>query len=143
MLKNIHPLLSPDLMYVLLKMGHGDDIVLADGNFPADSHAQRLVRLDGHNVPEILEALLQFFPLDTFVDQPAGVMQPVDDQIPTPPIWQSYANLIQQHDPRKPELEKIERFEFYERARNAYAIIATSESALYANLILKKGVVTT
>tara|TARA_R110001592_G_scaffold72115_1_gene220119 strand:+ start:129616 stop:130143 length:528 start_codon:yes stop_codon:yes gene_type:complete len=143
MLKNIPPLLSPDLMYVLMKMGHGDDIVLADGNFPADSHAQRLIRLDGHGVPEILEAILQFFPLDTFVEQPAGVMHPVDDQTPTPPIWKTYADLIQQHDSRKAGLEKIERFEFYDRARNAYAIIATSESALYANLILKKGVVTT
>lgn len=141
MLNGIPPIISPDLMYVLMKMGHGDDIVLADGNFPADSHAQRIIRLDGHGIPEILSALLPFFPLDTFVDQPAGLMNPVDDQAAEPPIWQTYRELIHQHDDRAPELEKIERFEFYERARQAYAIIATSETALYANLILKKGVV--
>ncbi|MEQ8855777.1 MULTISPECIES: RbsD/FucU domain-containing protein [Gimesia] len=141
MLNGIPPIISPDLMYVLMKMGHGDDIVLADGNFPADSHAQRIIRLDGHGVPEILSALLPFFPLDTFVDQPAGLMNPVDDQAAEPPIWQTYRELIHQYDDRAPELEKIERFEFYERARQAYAIIATSETALYANLILKKGVV--
>lgn len=139
MLKGIPPILSPDLMHTMMKMGHGDDIVLADGNFPADSHAQRIIRLDGHSVPEILDAMLQFFPLDTFVDQPAGLMNPVDPA--TPPIWQTYETLIRQHDSREFELEKIERFEFYERARKAYAIIATSETALYANLILKKGVV--
>ncbi|MCH9656312.1 MAG: fucose isomerase [Planctomycetes bacterium] len=141
MLKGIPPIISPDLMHTLMTMGHGDDLVLADGNFPADSHAQLIIRLDGHGVPEILDAILQFFPLDTFVDQPAGLMNPVDDQSPEPPIWNTYRQLIQIHDSRKFELEKIERFEFYERAKNAYAIIATSETALYANLILKKGVV--
>tara|TARA_R110002095_G_scaffold28435_8_gene28326 strand:- start:456 stop:887 length:432 start_codon:yes stop_codon:yes gene_type:complete len=141
MLKGIPPILSPDLMHALMRMGHGDDLVLADGNFPADSHAQRIIRLDGHGVPEILEAILQFFPLDTFVDQPAGLMNPVDHQAAEPPIWETYQRLIHMHDSRNFELEKIERFEFYERARNAYAIIATSETALYANLILKKGVV--
>ncbi|QDV49403.1 RbsD/FucU family protein [Gimesia fumaroli] len=141
MLKGIPPILSPDLMNTMMNMGHGDDIVLADGNFPADSHAQRIIRLDGHGVPEILDAMLQFFPLDTFVDQPAGLMNPVDEKTAEPPIWSTYQQLIQKHDSRKFELEKIERFEFYERAKLAYAIVATSETALYANLILKKGVV--
>lgn len=142
MLKGIPPIISPDLMHTLMKMGHGDDLVLADGNFPADSHAQRIIRLDGHGVPEVLDAILQFFPLDTFVDQPAGLMNPVDEQAAEPPIWETYRQLIRQHDSRNFALEKIERFEFYERAKQAYAIIATSETALYANLILKKGVVT-
>ncbi|QDT41382.1 L-fucose mutarotase [Gimesia alba] len=141
MLKGIPPILSPDLMHTIMNMGHGDDIVLADGNFPADSHAQRIIRLDGHGVPEILDAMLQFFPLDTFVDQPAGLMNPVDEKTTEPPIWSTYQQLIQKHDSRNFELEKIERFEFYERAKQAYAIVATSETALYANLILKKGVV--
>ncbi|QDT98908.1 RbsD/FucU family protein [Gimesia aquarii] len=142
MLKGIPPIISPDLMCVLMKMGHGDELVLADGNFPAESHAQRIIRLDGHDVPQILDAILRFFPLDTFVEQPAGLMNPVDDQAAEPPIWETYQRLIQTHDGRSFELEKIERFEFYERAKNAYAIIATSETALYANLILTKGVVT-
>ncbi|MFK7778322.1 MAG: RbsD/FucU domain-containing protein [Gimesia sp.] len=141
MLKGIPPILSPDLMHTLMTMGHGDDLILADGNFPADSHAQRIVRLDGHGVPEVLDAILRFFPLDTFVDQPAGLMNPVDVQPSEPPIWETYRQLIQNHEKHSFELEKIERFEFYERAKNAYAIIATSETALYANLILKKGVV--
>lgn len=141
MLNGIPPLISPDLMCLLMKMGHGDEIVLADGHFPADSHAQRIIRLDGHGVSEILDAILQFFPLDTFVDQPAGVMNPVDEQLEAPPIWSTYCELIQKYDARTFDLEKIERFTFYERAKNAYAIVATSETALYANLILKKGVV--
>lgn len=141
MLHGIPPLISPDLMCSLMKMGHGDEIVLADGNFPADSHAQRVIRLDGHGVPDILDAILQFFPLDTFVDQPAGVMHPVDAQTEEPPIWSTYQELIQKHHINRFDLEKIERFTFYERARNAYAIVATSETELYANLILKKGVV--
>jgi len=141
MLKGIPPILSPDLMHTLMTMGHGDDLILADGNFPADSHAQQIIRLDGHGVPEVLDAILQFFPLDTFVDQPVGLMNPVDDQASEPPIWETYRQLIQNHETRQFELEKIERFEFYERAKTAYAIIATSETALYANLILKKGVV--
>lgn len=142
MLKGIPPIISPDLMCVLMKMGHGDELVLADGNFPAESLAQRIIRLDGHNVPQILDAVLHFFPLDTFVDQPAGLMNPVDNQATEPPIWETYRRVIQTHDGRSFELEKIERFDFYERAKNAYAIIATSETALYANLILTKGVVT-
>lgn len=141
MLKGIPPILSPDLMHTLMTMGHGDELVLADGNFPADSHAQQIIRLDGHGVPEVLDAILQYFPLDTFVDQPAGLMNPVDNQSVEPPIWESYRGLIHKHEERSFELEKIERFEFYKRAKAAYAIIATSETALYANLILKKGVV--
>lgn len=141
MLKRIPPCLSPELMSILMRMGHGDEIVLADGNFPAESHAQRLVRADGHGVPEILDAILRFLPLDTFVDHPASVMQPVDDAAPEPPIWQQFRATILKHEGRAIELRPVERFRFYDFARSAYAIVATGETAIYANLILKKGVV--
>lgn len=142
MLKHIPPCISPELMSVLMRMGHGDEIVLADGNFPAEAHAQRIVRADGHGVPAILDAILKFFPLDTFVDHPASVMEPVDPTTPEPPIWSEYRTLLQKHEGREIELRPVERFRFYDFARSAYAIVATGETAVYANLILKKGVVT-
>jgi len=141
MLKRIPPCLSPELMSILMRMGHGDEIVLADGNFPAESHAQRLVRADGHGVPEILDAILRFLPLDTFVDHPASVMLPVDEATPEPPIWAEFRATILKHEGRAIELRPVERFRFYDFARSAYAIVATGETAIYANLILKKGVV--
>jgi L-fucose mutarotase len=141
MLKGVPRLISPELMHVLMKMGHGDELVLADGNFPADSNAQRIVRADGHGVVEVLEAVLKFLPLDTFVEFPAAVMQPVDPKTPEPPIWNEFRNAITAAEGRSIPLQPIERFAFYERARQAYAIVATSDTALYANLILKKGVV--
>lgn len=141
MLKGIPPEISPELMFTMMKMGHGDEIVLADGNFPADSNAQRVVRADGLDVPTLLDAALRFFPLDTFVDRAAFVMQPVSPEGAEPPIWGRFRELLGRHEGRSVELELVERFAFYERARQAYAIVATSETALYANLILKKGVV--
>lgn len=141
MLKGIPAAISPDLMDVLMRMGHGDEIVLADGNFPADSHAQRIVRADGMGVPEVLEAILDFFPLDTFVDAPAVVMKPVDDDAPSPEIWTRFQVLLDAAEGKEVPIEQIDRFAFYERTKQAYAVVATSETALYANLILKKGVV--
>lgn len=141
MLKRIPPVLSPDLMQLLMQAGHGDEIVLADGNFPADSHARRIVRCDGHTVPVLLDAILQLFPLDTFVPAPAAVMQPVDEPAADPPIWSTYQSLMDKHEARTVKIERVERFAFYDRAKLAYGIVATSETALYANLILKKGVV--
>lgn len=141
MLKNIPPELTPDLMYVLMSMGHGDEIVLGDGNFPADSNAQRVVRSDGLDVPTILSAILTFFPLDTFETPAALVMEPVDADAPEPPIWQTFRKLLKRYEGREIELGRVAREAFYERSRKAYAIVATSETALYANLILKKGVV--
>jgi len=140
-LKSIPRIISPELMFVLMKMGHGDEIVLADGNFPADSNAQRIVRADGHAVSELLDAILQFLPLDMFVAEPAFVMRPVDDAEPEPPIWSDFRRIMKEHDGREVPVQQVERFAFYEQAKNAYAIVATSESVLYANLILKKGVV--
>ncbi len=141
MLKNIPNILSPDLFKILMEMGHGDEIVIADGNFPATSIAQRLIRLDGHGVPEILDAILIFFPLDTYVELPVGLMAvPPGDNI-KPVIWDKYRKIILESKEPFKEFEYIEKFAFYERAKKAYAIIATSEPALYANIILKKGVV--
>ncbi len=142
MLKGIPAILSPDLMKLIMEMGHGDELVLADGNFPAASNAVRLVRCDGHGVPEILDALLAFFPLDPYVEAPAGIMQAVEGDDTQPEIWKTYRKIITRHEPEWKDFERIERFAFYERARNAFGVVATSESALYANIILKKGVVT-
>lgn len=141
MLKNIPSILNPDLLKILMEMGHGNDIVISDGNFPAASVAQRLIRLDGHNVPEVLEAILKFFPLDTYVESPVGLMAVTPGDTYKPVIWEEYRKIIIESKEPFKDFEYIERFEFYERAKNAYAVIATSESSLYANIILKKGVV--
>lgn len=140
MLKNLPPILSPELMKTLMEMGHGDEIVLADGNFPAASVARRLVRSDGHGVPELLEAVLKFFPLDIYVDRPVGLMAVVPGDKTRPTIWEQYRTIIKASGEKFSDFEFIERFAFYERAKQAYAVVATSEKALYANIILKKGV---
>jgi len=140
MLKNIPPILSPELLKVLMEMGHGDEIVLADGNFPAASVAQRLLRCDGHGVPELLEAVLKFFPLDIYVEKPVGLMAVVPGDKTQPTIWETYRTIVRNSGERFSDFEFIERFAFYERAKKAYAVVATSEKALYANVILKKGV---
>ncbi|HEX2395572.1 MAG TPA: L-fucose mutarotase [Bacteroidales bacterium] len=141
MLKNIPSILSPDLLKIIMEMGHGDEIVIADGNFPSASIAQRLVRLDGHSIPDILEAMLRLFPLDTYVESPVGLMAVTPGDNYKPVIWEEYKKIIKGSKEPFKEFENIERFAFYERAKKAYAVIATGESALYANIILKKGVV--
>lgn len=141
MLKNIPNILSPELLKVLMEMGHGDEIVIADGNFPAASIAQRLIRCDGHGVPPILEAVLKLFPLDFFVEQPVALMAVVPGDKTKPTIWEEYRQIIKKNGEKFLDFEFVERFAFYERARKAYAVIATSEAALYANIILKKGVI--
>lgn len=141
MLKGVPRTISPELMHIIMSMGHGDELVIADGNFPSDSHAQRLVRCDGLSGPQIIEAVLKFLPIDTFVEDVAVVMQPVDASLPEPPIWSEFRRLLEQGEGRAISLTSIGRHEFYDRSREAYAIVATSETALYANLILKKGVV--
>ena len=140
MLKGISPILSPELLKILMEMGHGDELCIGDGNFPAASIAQRLVRLDGHGVTEILDAILALFPLDTYVDAPVTLMQVVPGDNVDPVIWKDYEKVIRKHESDK-KIENIGRFEFYDRAKKCYAVVATGESALYANIILKKGVV--
>lgn len=139
MLKNIPPIISPELLKILCEMGHGDEIVIGDGNFPAASNAQRLIRMDGHGVPEILDAILKLIPLDTYVESPVMLMATTKDD-PTPEIWAKYEEIITENN-GETNISQIERFDFYDRTKKAYAVIATSESALYANVILKKGVV--
>ena len=138
MLKKIPKILSPELVKILMEMGHGDEIVIADGNFPSASHAQNLVRADGHGAPELLEAILELFPLDTYA-KPVYLMAKVPgDPVPVP-IWDTYREIIRPHTDE--HVEMIARFAFYERAKKAYAVLATGETAIYANIILKKGVV--
>jgi len=141
MLKGIPSIIPPELLKILMEMGHGDEIVIADGNFPAASIAQRLVRCDGHGVPELLDAILKFFPLDPYVEAPVTLMQVVPGDPVETPIWNVYKDIVKKYEPKNNKFENIERFAFYERAKKAYAVIATGEKALYANIILKKGVV--
>ena len=144
MLKGIPKILSPELLKVLCEMGHSDRIVIADGNFPAETMGKNaiVIRMDGHGVPEILDAVLQLFPLDTYVEKPFSLMQVMPGDNVETPIWDVYADIVEKYEPRgKETMGQIERFAFYEEAKKAYAIIATGESALYANVMLQKGVV--
>lgn len=141
MLKGIPPAISPDLMNVLMRMGHGDDLVLADGNFPAETNARSLVRADGHSMTAMLDAILRVFPIDDFVETPVLVMNPVDPREPEPPIWNEFRRLLTKHERRPILLTPVDRFQFYDLAKKAFAIVSTGETAIYANLILKKGVV--
>ena len=137
-------MLSPELLKVLCEMGHGDSIVIADGNFPAQSMGKNgiVIRMDGHGVPEILEAILQVFPLDQYVDQPVSLMERVPGDNADVSIWKTYDKLIEAAEPRGTGvIQKLERFAFYEESKKAYAIIATSERSQYANVILQKGCV--
>ena len=142
MLKGIPDILSPELLKIMMEMGHGDTLVIGDGNFPAASIARdsRLVRLDGHGVPEILDAILRFFPLDPYVEAPVSLMEVVPGDPVKTPIWDEYARIVEKYEPGA-KIGRIERFRFYDEARKAYAVVATGETALYANIILQKGVV--
>lgn len=142
MLKGIPPILSPELFAVLMAMGHGDELVIADGNFPSASLAKRLLRADGHGVPPLLDAILLFFPLDRFVPRAVSLMEVVPGDSAKTDIWEEYRRIVRRHDSAFQEFEMVERFAFYKRAREAYAVLATSETAVYANIILKKGLVT-
>ena len=145
MLKGIPKILSPELLMVLDEMGHSDRIVISDGNFPAESMGRDaiVIRADGHGVPEILDAILQVFPLDSYVEHPVNLMEVMPGDPVETPIWDDYKKIVAKHDSRgAAAIGNIERFAFYDEAKTAYAIIATGESALYANIMLQKGVVT-
>lgn len=144
MLKNIPKILSPELLKVLCEMGHSDRIVIADGNFPAESMGKNaiVIRADGHSATELLDAILTVFPLDTYVEKPVSLMQVMPGDKVETPIWDEYKAIVKKHDERgEKAFGEIERFSFYDNAKECYAIIATGESALYANLILQKGVI--
>lgn len=145
MLKGVPQILSPELLKVLCEMGHSDRLVISDGNFPAESMGRDgvIIRCDGHGVPELLDAILKVFPLDTYVEKPVKLMEVMKGDTVETPIWETYKELIARYDPRGANaVETMERFRFYEEARCAYAIIATGEQALYANIMIQKGVVT-
>ena len=139
MLKGIPKILSPELLKVLAEMGHSDRLVIADGNFPAETMGKKaiVIRCDGHGVPELLDAILQVFPLDTYVDKPVNLMEVMPGDDVETPIWDINKEIVKKH-----AIGQIERFAFYRKAKKVYAIIATGESALYANIMLQKGVVT-
>ena len=144
MLKGIPKILSPELLKVLCEMGHSDRLVIADGNFPSESMGKnaKVIRCDGHGVPELLEAILTVFPLDTYVETPVSLMQVMPGDNVETPIWDEYKEIVSRFDERgQKAIGQTERFAFYEESKTAYAIIATGESALYANIMLQKGVV--
>lgn len=138
MLKNIPKIIPPELLKILCEMGHGDEIVIADGNFPSASIGQRVVYLTGNGAADVLEAVLKLIPLDTYA-KPLYLMEVVKGNNVETPIWDEYRAISKKYSDA--DFEFLERFEFYERAKKAYAVIATGEKALYANIILKKGVV--
>ncbi len=140
MLKNISPLISPELLKILAEMGHGDEIVIADGNFPGCAINPRVVRADGHGGVEMLDAILQLIPLDNYATDNVMLMQVMPGDDVETPIWDEYGEVLAKHEGNNVKLTNIERFAFYERAKTAYAVVATGEKALYANIILKKGV---
>lgn len=145
MLKGIPQILSPELLKVLCEMGHSDRLVISDGNFPAESMGKDaiVIRCDGHGVPEILDAILTVMPLDTYVENPMNLMEVMAGDTVETPIWDTYVEIVTKHDERgKEAIGHMERFTFYDESKTAYAIIATSEKALYANVMLQKGVVT-
>lgn len=141
MLKNIPKNLSPELIKVLMEMGHGDEIVIADGNYPAASNAKQLVRCDGLGVPELLESILKLLPMDTYQEYSIGLMKLAEGDPTIPVIWDDYKKIIKAAAVENEKIELITRQEFYDRGKEAYAIVATGEEAIYANILLKKGVV--
>jgi len=141
MLKGIPPILSPELMKILLEMGHGDELLIADGNYPRMGQPERVVRCDGHGIPELLEAILRFMPLDTFVENPVIFMEVVPGDPYIPEIWDTFREIGRRHEAEGLREKTVERQAFYALGAKTYAAVTTSESALYANIILKKGVV--
>jgi L-fucose mutarotase len=145
MLKNIPKILSPDLLKILCEMGHGDELVIGDGNFPSASIAAfngaRFVRADDHGVPELLQAIMSLFPLDAYAEHNAILMEVAKGDPVVPVIWDEYKKILVAAEGGQVKIGNMERFAFYERAKTAYAVLASGESALYANIILKKGVV--
>ena len=142
MLKGIPSLLSPELLKILMEMGHGDELVIGDGNFPAASCAQRLVRCDGHGCAEVMKALLTLFPLDDFVEAPLAVMQVPAGMFPgnKAPIWEAFRAAADTDLPTA-KFDMMDHDAFMERARKAFAVVQTGETALYGNIIIRKGVV--
>jgi L-fucose mutarotase len=141
MLIGIDPVISPQLLDTLFRMGHGDEIVLADSFFPGDSMNSRVIRADGIRIPQLLNGILALINLDSYVPRPIAMMAPVPGDILDEKVEQSYRTVIDRHWPDVPAIERIERFAFYERAKQAFAVLMTGETVKYGNIILKKGVI--
>lgn len=141
MLKNIPKVISPELMKQMMEMGHSDMLILADANFPGTAHAKRIIRADGILIPDLLEAVMQFFPLDYFIKNPVKLMKNLPSE-PVPDCWETYREIITRHDGAKAffDFEFIERLQFYVMAESAFTIVQTGDTARYANIILQKGV---
>ncbi|WP_394919824.1 RbsD/FucU family protein [uncultured Robinsoniella sp.] len=141
MLNNIPKIISPELMKVMMEMGHSDVLIIADANYPAAAHAKRLIRLEGVEVPELLEAILPFFPLDNFIEHPVRLMENLPTE-PVPEIWDVYDAILRKHDTDRAfgEFKLIDRLPFYEESEKAYLIVQTGTTARYANIVLQKGV---
>lgn len=140
MLYGISPLLSPDLLSCLCAMGHGDEIVLADAHFPGHSMNSQVLRADGLRIPELLDAILPLFVLDEYVESPLIMMAAVEGDKLDPAVETSYRAAVNRHWPKTPAILRIDRFAFYDRAMEAFAVVMTGELAKYGNIILKKGV---
>lgn len=141
MLIGVSPVISPELIGVLHRMGHGDEIVLADAFFPGDTCNSRVIRADGIRIPQLLEGILRLINLDSYVPAPVAMMAPVPGDQLDMSVEESYRKVIDRLWPGTPAMERIERFAFYERAKDAFAVVVTGETVKYGNIILKKGVV--
>lgn len=141
MLNHIPSILSPDLVKTLMEMGHGDEIIIADGNYPSSSQGVKVIRADGLKVAPLLDAILGFLPLDSYSEKSVTLMEVVKGDTTVPVVWDLYKHIIEEKGYTLDVLEHVDRFDFYTRSENVFAIIATSDEALYANIILKKGVV--
>ena len=140
MLKGISPLLSPDLLALLCRMGHGDELVLADAHFPGHTMNAQVIRADGLRIPDLLDAMLPLFELDAYVDAPLVMMAAVPGDRLDPAVEKAYRVPIRRHARQAPAIARIDRFAFYDRARQAFAVVMTGETAKYGNILLKKGV---
>jgi L-fucose mutarotase len=140
MLIGISPVIGPELLDTLYRMGHGDELVLADAHFPGETVGKKVLRLDGLRIPALLDGILPLFALDNYVDSPLFMMAAVEGDTLDPQVEASYRVIVDRHWPQTAAIQRIERFAFYERARTAYAVAMTGETAKYGNIILKKGV---
>ncbi|NWK56208.1 L-fucose mutarotase [Verrucomicrobiaceae bacterium N1E253] len=140
MLKGISPILSPELLATLCRMGHGEEILLADGHFPAHEFSDTVIRADGLSIPDLLDAILPLFELDAYDPAPVITMEAVEGDSLAPTVEGSYAEVIARHSELNPKISRLERYAYYERVRNAHAVVATGDVNKYANIILKKGV---
>jgi L-fucose mutarotase len=141
MLRNIDPVISPELLDVLFRMGHGDEIVIADAFFPGDSYGRRVIRADGLGIPQLLKGILPLITLDTYVPAPLVMMAAVKGDQLDPAVEAAYRREVDAVWPKTPAIERIDRFAFYDRAKAAFAVVMSGETKKYGNIILKKGVI--